>query len=397
MALKYIDEIELKDKKVIARFDFNVPLAKDGSGAITDTTRVDAALPTIKYILEHGASKLIMLSHLGRPKGERNMKFTLEPVAKYLAEVLEQDVILTESCVSADIKNHLQNPKVKLILLENCRFHKEEEGNDANFAKTLASYADIYCLDAFGTAHRKHASTYEIIRYFPNKAVGGFLLRKEVQALSQIVTNPAHPFAAILGGAKVADKIKVIEELSTKADALFIGGAMAYPFLKAQGKNVGKSLCSDEDVALAKKILALPQAGKITLPVDHVVSDSLEGAPEACPNTDIPEGKIGLDIGPKTVELYKSKLQSAKTILWNGPMGMFENKAFASGTFAIAKVLAESSAFTVIGGGDSVKAVKKSGVADKINHISTGGGASLEFIENAGALPGITALKFGLN
>ncbi len=226
MALKYIDEIDLNGKKVIARFDFNVPLAKDGSGAITDTTRVDAALPTIKYILDHGATKLIMLSHLGRPKGERNMKFTLEPVAKYLAEVLEQDVILTESCTSADIKNHLQNPKVKLILLENCRFHKEEEGNDTNFAKTLASYADIYCLDAFGTAHRKHASTYEIMRYFPGKSVGGFLLRKEMQALSQIVTNPARPFAAILGGAKVADKIKVIEELSTKADTLFIGGAL---------------------------------------------------------------------------------------------------------------------------------------------------------------------------
>ncbi|MBP5297292.1 MAG: phosphoglycerate kinase [Bacteriovoracaceae bacterium] len=397
MALKYIDEIDLNGKKVIARFDFNVPLAKDGSGAITDTTRVDAALPTIKYILDHGATKLIMLSHLGRPKGERNMKFTLEPVAKYLAEVLEQDVILTESCTSADIKNHLQNPKVKLILLENCRFHKEEEGNDTNFAKTLASYADIYCLDAFGTAHRKHASTYEIMRYFPNKSVGGFLLRKEMQALSQIVTNPAHPFAAILGGAKVADKIKVIEELSTKADTLFIGGAMAYPFLKAQGKNVGKSLCSDEDVDLAKKILASPQASKITLPVDHVVSDSLEGSPEACPTADIPEGKIGLDIGPKTVELYQSKLQGAKTVLWNGPMGMFENKAFANGTFAIAKALAASSAFTVIGGGDSVKAVKKSGVADKISHISTGGGASLEFIENAGTLPGINALKFGVN
>lgn len=397
MALKFVDEIDLKGKRVIARFDFNVPLSKDGTKQITDTTRIDSAIPTIKHILNNGATKLIIMSHLGRPDGERNMKYSLEPVAKYLATKLEMDVLLTESCTDAGIKTMLNIDKNKIILLENLRFHPEEEDNDREFAKTLSSYADIYINDAFGTAHRKHASTYEINAFFKGKAAGGFLLKKEIDALNNIVESPKHPFVAIVGGAKVADKIKIIERLLTNVDKMIIGGAMAYPFLKAQGHKVGSSLCAETDVDLAKKILASSTGSKIFLPVDHVISTGTEGQPEAITSVDIPDGKMGLDIGARTLDNYKSILSSAQTVLWNGPMGYFENKAFAKGTFDVAKLLATlNGAFTLVGGGDSVSAVTKAGVADKLSHVSTGGGASLEYIEQ-GSLPGIQALKFGID
>lgn len=392
MALKYIESADLKGKKVIARFDFNVPL-KDGE--IKDTTRVDMALQTIKYILGQGASKLIMMSHLGRPKGGPDPKFSLAPVATYLAEQLSQDVVLTESATDGAIKQLINLPETKLVLLENIRFHPEETKNNEELAKTLSSYADVYVNDAFGAAHRQHSSTHMIVRYFKDHAYAGFLMKKEIEALTKITDNPKRPFYAIVGGAKVSDKIKVLERLLTNVDGLIIGGAMAYPFLKASGVEVGKSLCSDEDLDLAKKILNSTSKEKILLPLDHVVSSSPDGAPQEVSEQNIPNETMGLDIGQKTLALYQDKLSSAQTVLWNGPMGMFENPNFANGTFSIAKLLAESNAFTLIGGGDSVSAVNKSGLSSKMSHVSTGGGASLEFIEK-GDLPGVQALKFGV-
>ena len=396
MALNYIDQADLSGKVVIARFDFNVPLNKEDRSEITDTTRIDNALETINYILSNGAKKLILMSHLGRPKGERNMDFTLEPVATYLASKLGEDVILSESCTDRGIKTLLGLNESKVILLENLRFHAEETSNDRDFAKTLASYADIYVNDAFGAAHRKHASTYGINEFFKNKAYAGFLIKNELQALEKVVGNAQKPFVAIVGGAKVSDKIKIIEKLLRSVDSLLIGGAMAYPFLKAKGLNVGKSLCTDEDVSLAKRILNDKTSHKIMLPVDHITSKDFGGMPELVNQEEIPEDFMGLDIGPRTRELYEAKIKEAKTVLWNGPMGLFENKDFAEGSFSIAKALAESNAFTLIGGGDSVSAVNQSGLSSKMSHISTGGGASLEYIEN-GSLPGIQALKFGVN
>lgn len=396
MALKFITEAELKDKKVLARFDFNVPMDKKDPTKIADTTRVDEALETIKYILDQGAKKLVLMSHFGRPKGKIDPTYSLEPVAKYLAEKLGTEVFLTETALDRGIKTLLNVNEGKVILLQNLRFHAEEEGNDREFARTLASYGDVFIFDAFGAAHRKHASTYEINAFFKNKAYGGFLLKREVEALDKVVHNPAQPFVAIVGGAKVSDKIKIIERLLANVESLLIGGAMAYPFLKAKGHTVGTSLCSDEDVELAKKILNDPLKHKIMLPVDHLISTGLEGAPEHCSSASIPDGKMGLDIGPSTLVLYSDKLRSAKTVLWNGPMGLAENANYAKGTNGIAEVLAKSSAFTLVGGGDSVNAIKKSGLADKISHVSTGGGASLEYIEE-GSLPGIQALKFGID
>lgn len=392
MTLKYLDGIEVKGRNILARFDFNVPL-KDGE--ITDATRLDEALPTIQYMLEHGASKIVMMSHLGRPEGKFQAKYSLEPVAKYLAQKLRRDVVLTESPVASGVKSFLGLPETKLVLLENLRFHPGEEKNDPEFAKKLASYGDLYVNDAFGAAHRKHASIYPIVTYFKDQAVGGFLLRKEVEALAKIIENPKKPLMSLIGGAKVSDKIKTLERLLVSVDNIFIGGAMAYPFLKAQGIEIGKSLCSEVDLDLAKKILRQNNGKKILLPVDHIVAESFDGRPEECSTPNIPENKMGLDIGPKTCALYSKKLQEAKTIFWNGPFGLFENENFSKGTYAMAKALAESNAFTVVGGGDSVSAVKKSGLANKISHISTGGGATLEFIEQ-GQLPGIQALKFGV-
>lgn len=392
MAIQYIEGFDFSGKKVIARFDFNVPLDKEGK--ITDTTRVDAALPTIQYILNNGASKLILMSHLGRPKGAPEKKYSLEPVASYLAEKLGSEVVLTESCLDRGIKTLLSLPEAKIILLENLRFHAEEEANDHEFAKRLATYADVYVNDAFGTAHRKHASTYEINAFFKGKALAGFLLQKEIAALDKILHNPEKPFVAIVGGAKVADKIKIIEELLRSVDTLLIGGAMAYPFLKAKGIEVGKSLCSDEDVKLAKSILSSQAARKIRLPLDHIVATNPE-SPASTAET-ISVDSMGLDIGPATLDAYGSIIANAATILWNGPMGLFEKAAFNKGTFGIAKAIANSKAFSVVGGGDSVAAVNEAGLADQMGHVSTGGGASLEYIENGGSLPGIQALKFGI-
>lgn len=395
MQLKSIQDADLKGKKVLARFDFNVPLTKTDPRTITDTSRIDLAIPTIKLILEKGASKLVLMSHLGRPDGTPNPKYSLEPVAEYLAKKLGQDVILSESAVDNGIKNLLQLPETKIVLLENLRFLPGEEKNDAELAEKLANYGDIYVNDAFGAAHRKHASVYAINSFFKGRAYAGLLMKKEIDSLGALLEKPQKPFIAVLGGAKVSDKIKTIERMLVMVDTLLIGGAMAYPFLKAQGKNIGKSLCSDEDVALAKQLLAQDKGRKIQLPKDHVVAESLEGAAEVCESQNVPEGKMGLDIGPQTIRSYSDHIKTAKTVFWNGPMGLFENKNFAKGTMEIAKVIANANAFTVVGGGDSVAAAHESGEADKFSHVSTGGGASLEFIEK-GELPGVSALKFGV-
>lgn len=393
MAIQYVDEISLKDKRVLGRFDFNVPLSQ---GKITDTTRIDRALPTIKHILDQGAKSLVLMSHLGRPKGEAKPEFSLEPVATYLAEKLGEEVVLTESCTDKGIKTLLELPQTKVVLLQNLRYHKEETSNDVKFAKTLSQYGEVYVNDAFGAAHRKHASTYGINAFYKNASFGGFLMKAEVEALSKVVESPESPFVAIVGGAKVSDKIKIIESLLVKVNSLIIGGAMAYPFLKAKGYNIGKSLCGEEDVALAKSILKLNTAEKIVLPIDHLSSKDFGGAPEAVNEIDIPEDLMGLDIGEQTIHLYQQKLSTAKTVLWNGPMGLFENEQYAKGTLSIAQTLSElNGAFTLVGGGDSVSAVNKSGLASRLSHVSTGGGASLEFIEN-GTLPGVQALRFGI-
>lgn len=400
MAIKYIDQVaaeDWKDKNVIVRFDFNVPLDKKDYSIITDTTRIDSSLETIRFLLNKGIKKLILMSHLGRPKDGPNQKDSLEPVATYLANVLGEDVILTESATDRGIKTLLGLNESRIILLENLRFHPEEEANDKDFARILASYADFYVNDAFGTAHRKHASTHAIIgMYRKGEALGGFLLKKEILALEKVVDKPASPFVAVVGGAKISDKIKIIERLLLSVDHLLIGGAMAYPFLKAKEKTVGKSLCADEDVQLAKRILKTPHSRKLVLPEDHICAEAFDGPAISIDRTDIPENLMGLDIGPQTRERFKFLLMQARTILWNGPMGYFENPSFAEGTMSIARSMSESKAFTLVGGGDSVSAVKISGLSDRFSHVSTGGGASLEYIEQ-GTLPGIKALRFGID
>ena len=402
MALKFITEesfkAQAKDKKVLARFDFNVPMDKNNPSVIADTTRIDEAVPTIKAILEAGAKKVILMSHFGRPKGKIDMAYSLEPVATYLAEALGMEVTLTETALDRGIKTLLGLNESKIVLLQNLRFHPEEEANDRDFARTLSTYGDVFVFDAFGAAHRKHASTYEINAFFKNKAYGGLLLQREVESLDRVTNNPVKPFVAVVGGSKVSDKIKIIEALLISVDKLLIGGAMAYPFLKAKGHTVGNSLCSDEDVALARRIMGMPSKNKIVLPSDHLCSLTFGGAPIDVGQTNIEEGQIGLDIGPSTLANFNDYLATAKTVLWNGPMGLFENAAYSKGTFGIAKTLAslEGKAFTLVGGGDSVAAVNQSGLASKMSHISTGGGASLEYIEN-GTLPGIQALKFGID
>jgi len=395
MALKYIDQAELDGKKVLARFDFNVPLDKEDSSVITDTSRIDLALPTIKLILESGAKQLTLMSHLGRPNGRVDPKFSMEPVGKYLAEKLGTDVILAESAVDAGVKDLLTLNTTKIVLLENLRFHPEEEQDDEEFAGKLAQYGEVYVNDAFGAAHRKHASVHVINKYFTARSYGGLLLKKEIAALDTILNQPKKPFVAVVGGAKVSDKIKTIEKLIVSVDSLIIGGAMAYPFLKAKGHEVGTSLCSDEDVTLAQRILKADKGFKIKLPSDHTVSKEFGGTPISCDSTNIPADSMGLDIGPSTINLFSNILKEAKTTLWNGPMGLFENANYAKGTMAIAEAMSCSEAFTLVGGGDSVSAVNKSGFAEKFSHISTGGGASLEYIEK-GELPGIKALRFGV-
>lgn len=392
MQVKSIEQADLKGKRVLARFDFNVPLSKDEPRKITDASRIDLALPTIQLMIEKGASKIILMSHLGRPDGKPNPKYSLEPVATYLAEKLGQDVFLTDSPVDAGVKEFLMLPETKIVLLENLRFSPLEEKNDQEFADKLSTYGDVYINDAFGAAHRKHASVHAINQFFKNRAYAGLLLKKELEALGQLMDKPAKPFVAVLGGAKVADKIKTIEKLLILVDKILIGGAMAYPFLKAKGIEIGKSLCSDEDVALAKNLLAQDKGGKIQLPIDHVVSATFGGPAEPCEMTPIPKDRMGLDIGEATINKYAGLLRGAKTIFWNGPMGLFENEDYAEGTMQMANYIAHSGAFTVVGGGDSVAAAQQSGLADQFSHVSTGGGASLEFIEK-GELPGVNALR----
>lgn len=392
MAIKYIDQANFDGKRVLARFDFNVPL-KDGE--ILDSSRIDLAIPTIKYILENGAKKLTLMSHLGRPKSKDDTQFSLEPVAKYLAEKLDVNLVLAPGAVDAGVKELLTLNETKIVLLENLRFHPEEKENQNEFASKLSQYGDIYVNDAFGVVHRKHASVHEINKFFPTTNYAGFLIEKELQALDKVLTSPTKPFVAIVGGAKVSDKISTIEKLMVNVDKLIIGGAMAYPFLKAKSRSVGKSLCSDEDVALAQKILKTDRSNKIILPVDHIVASDMKSKAEDNLSPDIPDDKMGLDIGPNSIHQFVNIINESETILWNGPMGLFEKEEFSNGTFEIAKALAESNAFTLVGGGDSVSAINKSGYAEKISHVSTGGGASLEYIEK-GELPGIQALRFGV-
>ena len=389
---KTIEDIDVSGKKVLVRCDFNVPL--DENKNITDETRINAALPTIKYLLEHGAA-VILCSHLGRPKGEFNMKYSLAPVAKRLSEKLGFEVKLAKDVIGPDAKKLAAEVKPgQAVLLENVRFHAEEEKNDPAFAKELASMAEIYVSDAFGTVHRAHASTAGVAEYLP--AVAGFLIGKELNFLGKAVTNPERPFVAILGGAKVKDKIGVITNLIEKVDTLLIGGGMAYTFMKATGGQIGNSLCDDERLSLALELLdkAKAKGVKLLLPVDNVCGKEFNNDTEqmVCESGKIPEGWEGLDIGPKTVELFSKEIKAAKTVVWNGPMGVFEMPNFAKGTLAIATAMAESDATTIIGGGDSAAAVTQMGLADKMSHISTGGGASLEFLEGK-TLPGVAALN----
>jgi len=389
---KSVRDVELGGKRVIMRVDFNVPLDREGN--IADDTRIRAALPTIEYILGEN-TKLILMSHLGRPKGQVKEELRLAPVGRRLSELLGKEVICTRDCIGEEtekIISGMQNGDV--VLLENVRFHKEEEANDPDFAKALAAYADIYINDAFGTAHRAHASTEGIAHLLP--AVAGFLMEKEINFLGKLLYQPEEPYVAIIGGAKVSTKIGILEKLIEKVNTLIIGGGMCYTFLKAKGFEIGNSLVETEKVNLAFELIkkADEKGVNLMLPYDHIVTNRVEeGSKTKMVDTNaIPVQMIGVDIGPKTIRAYKKEIKRARTVLWNGPMGVFEIDRFARGTNQIAKALASSNATTVVGGGDSVAAVNKVGVAKKIDHVSTGGGASLEFLEGRG-LPGIEALQ----
>ena len=393
MNKKTILDINHKGKKCLVRVDFNVPIIE---GKITDENRIRGALPTIKYLMDKGA-KVILCSHLGRPKGEVNMKYSLRPVANRLNELLDNKVTFATDVIGEDAKKKVAECKDgECVLLENLRFHKEEEKNDKSFCQALSQFCDIYVNDAFGTAHRAHASTAGVAQYgFCEEAVAGFLIKKELEVMGGALENPQRPFVAILGGAKVSDKIGVINNLLEKVDALIIGGAMAYTFLMAKGYGVGSSLCETDKVELAKELLAKAQSMnvKMYIPVDNMVADSFSNDAnfKVARNGEIEEGWQGLDIGPETRKIYQEAISKAKTIIWNGPMGVFEMENFAAGTKAVAKALAQADAVTIIGGGDSAAAVAQLGYADKMTHISTGGGASLEFLEGK-ELPGVACL-----
>jgi phosphoglycerate kinase len=412
MNKKTLRDVDLKGKRVVMRVDFNVPIKE---GKITDDTRVKGALPSINYVLDNGGS-LVLMSHLGRPKGKGyEAEFSLKPVAEYLAQMLGKPVTFAADCANADAEVAALKPG-GIVMLENTRFYKAEDGKvkpvegmsdeelkakkaelkakREELAKKLASYGDIYCNDAFGTAHRAHASTAVICK-FVKESVAGFLMEKEIEYLGNAVEKPTRPFVAILGGAKVSDKLAVVNNLLDKTDTLIIGGGMAYTFLKAMGHNVGKSLCELDQLEYAKEMIAKAKAnGKtLLLPVDNVAADKFDAeANTQVVGNEIPEGWMALDIGPKTTELYAAAIKGAKTVVWNGPMGCFEMKKFAGGTTGVCQAVADSGAVSIIGGGDSVSAVNKSGLADKMTHISTGGGASLEFLEGK-ELPGVAALS----
>ena len=391
MNKKTIEDIDVSGKRVLVRCDFNVPL--DGT-KITDDTRIVAALPTIQYLLDHNAA-VILCSHLGRPKGEFNMKYSLAPVAERLSEKLDKKVVLAKDVIGEDAKKCVDAMKPgDIVLLENVRFHKEEEKNDPEFAKKLASFAEIYVNDAFGTAHRAHASTEGVAHYLP--AVAGFLIGKELDVMGKALENPARPFVAILGGAKVSDKIGVINNLLDKVDTLIIGGGMSYTFQKALGGSVGNSLCENDKLDLAKEMLEKAKAKgvRMLLPVDNVCGQEFSNDTMRITvhSKQIPDGWEGMDIGPNTQALFAAEIANAATVVWNGPMGVFEFPNFAAGTRAIAQALADNqNCVSIIGGGDSAAAVEQMGYADKMTHISTGGGASLEFLEGK-ELPGVACL-----
>lgn len=391
MVLNTVKEADLKGKRVIIRVDFNVPVK---NGVVTDATRIKAALPTINYLLDNGASVVVM-SHFGRPKGQKNPDFSMAPIAKEFEALLGKTVKLASDVIGEEVEAEVKALQAgEVLLLENVRFYKEEEKNDEAYAKALASYGDIYVNDAFGTAHRAHASTEGVSHYLPSYA--GFLIEKEVKYMAPLLENPEHPFVAIIGGSKVSSKITVLESLVKTCDTIVIGGGMAYTFAKVLGKSVGTSLVEDDYIETAKNFLEAANAKGINviLPVDHIAADKFaeDAEPVLIDGENIPENLMGLDIGPKTVELIKDALKSAKSVVWNGPMGVFEFASFAKGTEAVAKALAESDATSVVGGGDSVAAINKFGLASSISHVSTGGGASLEFLEGK-TLPGIKALE----
>jgi phosphoglycerate kinase len=392
VAAKTVSDLDVSGRRVFVRVDFNVPIK---NGAITDDTRIRASLPTIQYLLDNGAT-VVLASHLGRPKGKPSAEFSLRPVADRLSQLLGRPVQFAEDSVGDKARQAIEAAgKGGVVLLENLRFHAEEEKNDAAFAKQLAELADIYVNDAFGSAHRAHASTEGIVHYVKQSAAG-MLMGKEVEYLGRVLEHPERPFVAVLGGAKVSDKLEVIENLLSKVDALLIGGAMAYTFLKARGVPVGKSLVEEELLDTARELerRAKERGLRFELPVDHVVAPKLEpGAPAETLAVGDPAigDRLGLDIGPRTIETYRSVISGARTVTWNGPMGVFEIDTFANGTIEIAKAVAAVKGTTVIGGGDSIAAVAKAGVTDRITHISTGGGASLEFLGGR-TLPGVAAL-----
>ncbi len=390
MSALSIRDLDLKGKRVFMRVDFNVPLAPGGK-EITSDKRIKASLPSIQYALDHGAA-LILASHLGRPKGKPNPEMSLRPCAERLATLLGKPVAMAPDCVGPQVQAMLPKPG-EVLLLENLRFHAEEEKNDPEFSKQLASLCDVYVNDAFGSAHRAHASTVGMIAYC-KQAAAGLLMDKELEYLNKATKNPARPCVAILGGAKVSDKIEVIQNLMKVVDQLLIGGAMAYTFLRARGESTGKSLVEPDKIELAKSLLA-EGGSKLMLPVDHVVASEFKAGAENEIVERVPDGKMALDIGPKTIAAYEAVVAGAKTIIWNGPMGVFEMPPFDKGTVALAKAVAAASAkgaISVVGGGDSEKAIKSAGVADKISHVSTGGGASLEFLAGI-ELPGVAALE----
>jgi phosphoglycerate kinase len=392
MRKKTIEDIDVEGKKVLVRVDFNVPL--DEKGNITDDTRIRAALPTINYLIERGAI-VILVSHLGRPKGKVQERLRMDPIAQRLAELLDKEVIKTDDCIGDEPKQAIEDMREgDVLLLENVRFYPGEEANDPEFSKQLAELADVYVNDAFGTAHRAHASTVGVAEFLT--AVSGFLMKKELEYLGKALENPERPFVSILGGAKVSDKIGVIKNLLTKVNYLLIGGGMAFTFLKAKGLEIGRSLLEEDKLSLAGELIkeAEDKGVKLLLPVDVVVAPELKpDAPyKRVKVEEIPPDWMGVDIGKETVEEFSNIIKQAKTVVWNGPMGVFEMKPFAAGTKGIASALAESGAVTIIGGGDSAAAVEQLGYADKMTHISTGGGASLEFLEGR-ELPGVKALN----